>query len=268
MQKNKRIVMIGMCLFLAQTAVIAAEEQRSNNNLGYVVSNKAAAVSTTSEQPALVSFGARTTGTQAKSVTAKNGCFNCTHPDFKIFDSRVSIWGDDDADGFYRSMSVTFDVDTYGPGEWVYTRLFLSYEGGPWNEYAVTDDFYIQGIAADDNYVIETDLLSGYPTGFYDVLIEVYAARDGAFLTLSGPNEDLDLSVLALEDVERDRFIDDNFHVQASHGGSLSLTALFLLLLTSCRVYSASTNNTNSCSNYSSQINTIITNSNSVHHIH
>jgi len=240
MLKNKLIMMIGMSLFLAQSAVMAVEEPRSTSNLGYVFGNKEAAESTISEQPALVSFGARATGTQAKSVMAKNGCFNCSHPDFKIFDSRVSIWGDDDADGFYRSMSVTFDVDNYGPGEWVYARLFLSYEGGPWNEYAVSDDFYIEGLAADDNYIIDTDLLTGYPTGFYDVLIEVYDARDGAFLTLSGPHEDLDLSVLALEDSERDRYDpyhDDYYYVHGSHGGSFGLIAFFLLLLANIKKF-------------------------------
>jgi len=113
----------------------------------------------------------------------------------------------------------------------------LSYEGGPWNEYAVSDDFYIEGLAADDNYIIDTDLLTGYPTGFYDVLIEVYAARDGAFLTLSGPNEDLDLSVLALEDSERDRYDanDDNYSIHGSHGGSLGLAGILLLLIVSVR---------------------------------
>lgn len=235
MLKNKLILMIGLCVLLGHTTVMAAEEQRSNNNLGYVFGEKEAATIKTSEQPALIPFGPRSTGTQTKSVTAKNGCFNCSHPDFSIFDSRISIWGDDDADGFYRSFSVTFDVDNYGPGEWVYARLFISLEGGPWNEYAVTDDFYIEGLAADDNYIIDTDLLTGYPTGFYDVLIEVYAARDGAFLTLSGPGEDLDLSVLALEDSERDRYDpyqDDYYYAHGSHGGSLGMMMLCLLMLT------------------------------------
>ena len=233
MLKNKLIMMIGMCLFLAQSAVMAVEEPRSTSNLGYIFGNKEGAVSKTSEQPALVSFGARVTDTQAKSVTSKNGCFNCSHPDFKIFDSRVSIWGDDDADGFYRSLSVTFDVDNYGPGEWVYARLFLSFEGGPWNEYAVTDDFYIEGLAADDNYIIDTDLLTGYPTGFYDVLIEVYHADTAQFLTLSGPDEDLDLSVLALEDSDRDRYDshDDYYYVHGGHGGSPGLVLVGILIL-------------------------------------
>ncbi len=238
MLKNTLIVMFGMCLFLAQTVVMAAEEQRSNSNLGYMAGNKEAAISKTSELPALLSFGPRATGKQPKSVTAKNGCFDCSHPDFRIFDSRVSIWGDDDADGFYRSLSVTFDVDNYGPGEWIYARLFLSFEGGPWNEYAVTDDFYIEGLAADDNYIIDTDLLTGYPTGFYDVLIEVYAVRDGAFLTLSGPDEDLDLSVLTLEDSERDRYDlyhDDYYYVHGSHGGSVGFIVMGLLTLSLVR---------------------------------
>ncbi len=238
MLKNKLIIIVGLILLIGHSIVIAAEEQRSTNNLGYVAGAKDAAKAERSVQPALVPFGPRTSGKQSKTVTTKNGCFNCAHPDFKIFDSRVSLWGDDDGDGFYRALSVTFDVDNYGPGEWVYARLFISLEGGPWNEYAVTDDFYVQGIAADDNYIIETDLLSGYPTGFYDVLIEVYAVSDGAFLTLSGPDEDIDLYALALEDTDRDiynRYADEHHYSHAGHGGSLGLTGLFLLLIASAR---------------------------------
>ncbi len=234
MLKNKLILMIGLTLLLGNTIAFSAEEQRSTSNLGYVFGAKDAAKPKHSDQPALIPFGPRATGKQAKSATAKNGCFNCSHPDFRIFDSRVSIWGDDDADGFYRGLSVTFDVDNYGPGEWVYARLFISLEGGPWNEYAVTDDFYIEGLAADDNYSIDTDLLTGYPTGFYDVLIEVYAARDGEFLTLSGPDEDLDLFALALEDSERDiydPYVDNYYHAHGGHGGSLSLFLMGLVIL-------------------------------------
>ena len=59
--------------------------------------------------------------------------------------------------------------------------MYLSYEGGPWNEYAETEDFTIFGTSSEDEYVLVSELMSGYPTGSYDILIELFDAYDGAF---------------------------------------------------------------------------------------
>lgn len=127
-----------------------------------------------------------------------------TANDFWIYDADVIVFGDDDNDGFFHGIDLLFDADTIRSSAVVYAVLYLSLEGGPWNEYAVTDDFRIDGASADDEYVIVTELQSGYPTGDYDLLIELFSANTGEFLADFGPEASSALSLLPLEDFNRD----------------------------------------------------------------
>jgi hypothetical protein len=111
---------------------------------------------------------------------------------------------DDDDDGYYHRLKVVFDADTSGDEVWVYARLYLSLEGGPWNHYYTTDLFPVEGDTRDDEYEVVTRLLDGYPTGYYDVLIELYDGDDELLAVNYGPYEDDDLAVLPLEDSYRD----------------------------------------------------------------
>lgn len=235
MMRILNILVVTTLLTTASVTALASTEERSSANRGYVKDNKPTAlVAKVESRPALLQHGPRSTGPQTKQVAGKNNCFNCSHPDFTIFEAETEIFGDQDYDGFYHALEVSFDVDNLGPADWVYARLFLSLEGGPWNEYAVTEDFFVRGLTFDDTYTLETELLSGYPTGYYDVLIEIYHADSDAFLTLSGPDEDHDLSVLALEDLDADYYREvyhnDNFY----YGGGGSMNHLALILMLSC----------------------------------
>ena len=127
--------------------------------------------------------------------------------DFWFYDVDVDIYGDRDIDGYYTTVDVWFDADTYHTLEEVYAVLYLSYEGGPWEEYADTEDFWIRGSSANDDYVIISDLVSGYPTGSYDLLIELFDAWDDSFVAYIGPEDASDLSLLTLEDEQRDAAI-------------------------------------------------------------
>jgi hypothetical protein len=145
---------------------------------------------------------------------------------FSIIDAQVVMSWDDDDDGFYHRLKVSFDPDV-GSGEaWVYARLYLSLEGGPWNHFFTTDVFPIEGDASDDAYEVVTRLLDGYPTGYYDVLIELYDADYDLLVLNYGPYEDEDLGVLPLEDSYRDSYEDD------SGGGGAMGAGLLLLALT------------------------------------
>ena len=76
---------------------------------------------------------------------------------------------------------------------------------------------------------METELVSGYPKGDYDLLIELYDAYDGAFLASMGPEDTSELSYLPLEDSTRDS--SDNTQVVVnSGGGSLGWLLLFAIL--------------------------------------
>ncbi|MEJ2692278.1 MAG: choice-of-anchor H family protein [Candidatus Thiodiazotropha sp.] len=143
---------------------------------------------------------------------------------FSIADAQAVMSWDDDDDGFYHRLRVSFDPDVSGAEAWVYARLYLSLEGGPWNHYYTTDVFPINGDASDDAYEVVTRLQDGYPTGYYDVLIELYDADYDLLVLNYGPYEDRDLAVLPLEDSYRDSY-------EEGGGGAMGPGLLLLLLL-------------------------------------
>lgn len=153
------------------------------------------------EAKPLIAGGSRSAGAASPRLLA--------HPDgrtFEIFDAKTLLSRDEDRDGFYHRLMVNFDPDvTSGGKAWVYARLYLSLEGGPWNHYFTTDVFTIEGDTGDDDYDVVTRLMDGYPSGYYDVLIELYDADYDLLVASYGPYEDRDLAVLPLEDSYRDR---------------------------------------------------------------
>ncbi len=151
-------------------------------------------------------------------------------PNFWFYDVDVSLFSDFDRDGYYFGIDVLFDADTYYAVADVYAVLYLSYEYGPWNEYAETADFTLFGTSGSDDYTVETELVSGYPTGSYDILIELYDADTNAYLASIGPEEAVDLSYLPLEDSARDARTGDTQVVVNSGGGSVGLALLLGLL--------------------------------------
>jgi len=150
--------------------------------------------------------------------------------DFWIYSADVVLYSDLDGDGYFAGIDLAFDADTNFAAADVYAVVYLSYELGPWNEYAATDDFSIFGASGSDEYFIDTELLSGYPTGSYDILIELFDAFDGTFLTSFGPDESSELSLLPIEDAGRDTPLVTTIVHSQGGGGSLSWIALLALL--------------------------------------
>jgi hypothetical protein len=151
-------------------------------------------------------------------------------PNFWFYDVDVTLFSDFDRDGYYFGIDLAFDADTNYAFADVYAVLYLSYEYGPWNEYAETADFTLFGTSGTDDYEIETELVSGYPSGSYDILIELYDADTNVFLASIGPEEAVELSLLPLEDSTRDSGGGGTQVVVNSGGGSFGLLALFALL--------------------------------------
>jgi hypothetical protein len=118
---------------------------------------------------------------------------------------------------------VTFDPDVSTGRAWVYAKLYLSLEGGPWNQYYTTENFPVDEDRSDDDFEVVTRLLDGYPSGYYDVLIELYDADSDQWLTEYDSDDDQDLAVLPLEDSYRD---DDGNH--EGGGGALDLGIVLL----------------------------------------
>jgi hypothetical protein len=155
---------------------------------------------------------------------------------FWFYDVFVDLFSDFDRDGYYFGIDLEFDADTNYTVADVYAVLYLSYDYGPWNEYAETEDFTLFGTSGTDEYRVKTELISGYPTGSYDILIELYDADTNAFLASIGPDEAADLSLLPLEDSTRDSPSAGTTQVVVNSGGGGSLGWLLLLGLLAVRI--------------------------------
>jgi hypothetical protein len=153
--------------------------------------------------------------------------------DFWFYSADVVLFGDDDLDGYFFGIDLLFDADTAWSAADVYAVTYLSLESGPWNEYAVTDDFTLLSTSVDDEYNIVTELETGYPAASYDLLIELFDAQTGEYLAGFGPEETSELGFLPLEDFNRDApiiVIADNSHSH-SHGGGGAIGVSMLLML-------------------------------------
>ncbi len=229
-------------LALAVVATIAvsavgAEPTRHSASTGYALSN-GDAPSVSSEDP-----GAKNNVRNDKideggdrKIKPRAAAEHRSHDaGYWIYAAATDLTFDEDHDGFFSGIDVTFDADTDYFGAEVYARLYLSLEGGPWVHYYTTDVFTIYGAGGDDDYRVETDLLEGYPTGYYDLLIELYDIDYDEHVASFGPADSPNLSLLPLEDFTREIGIVTPFSPPVSSssggGGSTGLVALFGLVL-------------------------------------
>jgi hypothetical protein len=156
--------------------------------------------------------------------------------DINIYDVSTLLISDFNENGFYHRFSVTIDADTIYEVAHVYVRLYLSYEGGPWNHYATSNTYHISGDSELDYFTVETELADGYLPGYYDVRIELYDADHDVWLFAYGPYDDGSLRALPLED----SYYDDLYHeavyypvetevIVAGHGHGSMSWGLFII---------------------------------------
>jgi len=148
--------------------------------------------------------------------------------EFWVFDAWLTLHQDRDDDGYYHHFSLELDADTEYASAQVYARLYLG-TNEVFQEFHVTDNFTIYGDNSDDSYVIETELLTGFPSDDYEVLIELYDAySDELVAVYDGYNNDADLYLISLESKNYDQ---PQVVIVHEHGGSIGLWGLILLPL-------------------------------------
>lgn len=147
-----------------------------------------------------------------------------------IYDSWVSLDTDLDYDGYYSQFTIEFDADTIFNVSPVYAVIYIGN-----NEYYesihVTSEFYIHGEDAADSFAIESRLISGFPPGEYDVLIELYDGYSDVLVAYSDSYSDADLAYLTLESESYEDVFEDTVVIVHEHGGSTSLYTLTLLTM-------------------------------------
>jgi hypothetical protein len=233
------LFLIAGLMFLSGAVLADESEKRlsvTTQTSGAVRGSGIDGIVTQDEFGALVTTGDRTSTARSivkSDAQSKAGVTTSNAPniDFWFYSADVILFNDHDNDGFFYGIDLLFDADTYFDAVDVYAVVYLSYEGGPWNEYAATENFTIFSTSADDEYVIVTELLEGYPSGSYDLLIELFDAYDDSFLAYFGPEDTSELAFLALEDAEWDTPIEvPEVIVVHEHGGG-ALDWLLLLAM-------------------------------------
>ena len=146
--------------------------------------------------------------------------------DSYVFEATTDLFSDHDGDGYFHHLRVRLDADTLFTSSIIYAEIFVSADGKAWEHLYTSKDFTVFGSDPNDDYEIETDLVSGYSTGQYDVLIELHDAADSTLLDEYGPNESPEFSQLPLEDSARDGVVEDSGG--GGHGGGGAVSWLML----------------------------------------
>jgi len=124
-------------------------------------------------------------------------------PGYYIEGVTTTLLIDDDDDGHYSRFRIDFDPDADFDGTFVYAEVWVRAQGGEWIQEHVSDDFLVDASGDDDVYSLTADWISGYPTAFYDVQIDLRDADTGALVASAGSERD-ELSRIPLEDQARD----------------------------------------------------------------
>jgi hypothetical protein len=123
---------------------------------------------------------------------------------FSFYSATSSLNQDLDSDGYYSDFSLSFDADFDGGSADVYAVIYYSRNNSDWTELAETEVFNIYSDDASDEYTLSTTLNFGFPTGNYDILIDLYEyGISGIVATISSDEVDA-LYALPLEDREHE----------------------------------------------------------------
>ena len=224
-------VLSAFLLSIAATTALAEDEVRTSTSVQYSKSQRDAGAAGIISKD--VYAGSLSKVGERRSNSTAGG-------DFWFYSADVLLFNDHDVDGHFHGIDLLFDADTYYYDAEVYAVVYLSLDGGPWNEYSATENFTLFGSSADDEYQIVTELVSGYPTGSYDLLIELFDGYNDDFLASFGPVDTSELAFLPLEDSNRDvPYVPPPTTVIVHEGGGslgwLSLLALLFVRRTVSR---------------------------------
>ena len=147
--------------------------------------------------------------------------------EFWIYDSWVTVQNDFDYDGYYTTLNVEFDADTVFSQVPVYAVIYLG-KNEVFDSIHVTSIFNIYGDDSNDAFIIESDLVFGFPPYDYEILIELYDADHDVLVAASDGYWDADLAYVRLESENYD-VIEETVVVVEEHGGALFIPALLAL---------------------------------------
>jgi len=149
-------------------------------------------------------------------------------PSYWIYDSWVTLDTDIDYDGYFSAFTVEFDADTIFANVPVYAVIYLG-QNERYQSIHVTSEFSLYGDDSTDGFVVESALISGFPSGDYDILIELYDAYTDELVAFSDAYDDADLSYVSLESNNYEYVVEDTVVVVEEYGGATSLFTILSL---------------------------------------
>ncbi len=233
-------------LIMPVTAIYAADSTNLTRSAGKLVEdNSTVLTEKLVDSPVLASDKSKPRTPEAQMIPVSTQSFRSANHgsliEFNIFDTWVELTGDIDSDGYYHHIKTTFDVDVNTPLETVYAKLYLSHEGGPWRQYAETNIFEINYDSISDTYEVVSELIEGYPPGYYDVLIEIHSLYHDGIVASRIITQDVDGYLLTIEDLQNDQYYyeDEKYYSDPDayqettyiHTGSFSWVGLIMLAI-------------------------------------
>lgn len=209
MSRSVALSLIALSLVFAHPYAHAAEGRTSdpapvpdaNRTSSYSVAPAPARPSATQKESKAHVSGKALVGKTARSAPQRAGRFS----DFTLYGAASTLRADRDGDGYHSEFRIRFDADVIVGDAHVYAKLYLRRAGeSQWFLYHETDDFYIAGQTSGDEYYVTTSLDDGYPTGEYDVLIDLYESGFSGIVATLGPGDSGALSYLPLEEAGLD----------------------------------------------------------------
>jgi hypothetical protein len=141
--------------------------------------------------------------------------------DFWIYDSFVTFTADIDYDGYYSSFTLEFDVDTIYTSAPIYAVIYAS-TSDVFTPFYTTNIYDINGDNTQDAIIIENDLVTGFPSNDYELMVMIYDADTDEVVAVADGTDDADLAYLSLESEDYE-YVETVEVVIVEHGGPLDI---------------------------------------------
>lgn len=155
------------------------------------------------------------------------GYDSAVNNDLTLQSLSMNLFGDDDHDGFYYSFNLTAEITNQSFDRNLYAILYSRDSTNDWYKEHTTTTVQVN-LNETVEFSIDGTWNTGYPTDYYDFLVEIVDADTGEVLVDFGPEYQV-LSQKALESSDWDNSMD--VIVGSSSGGSFNLSLLMGLIL-------------------------------------
>lgn len=162
-------------------------------------------------------------------VVSRDELLQTESVDYWFYDAWMTLNTDRDYDGFYSGFRLEFDADSNYYRSPVYAVVYLGTHD-LYTAFHVTSTFELFSDSSEDSVVLESELVSGFPTAQYDVLIELYDAYSDQLVATIDAYSDADMAYQSLESLDFDQPVTREVVIE-HHGGSWGVWGIIALAI-------------------------------------